>query len=213
MAQACKEHRKFAQQLTGSQHIMRDRHMILEKLEGRRPYAPNLTGPHVMDSILIKHPYPPCVRDLADLEPVLFSELAYNSHHRGRVLLAKLIGILAITRTDTFAAIEDVSGDIEYLRVPFVCMNRKLGHDWPQLGSWLAIKEPFLTLEKLAYQCIQLDHPSHMKYAESWPLGLFEKFGLTTVLTDRISQPTHVQGGRQPCFDWQRFPCSSRQLH
>jgi hypothetical protein len=131
-----------------------------------------------MDSVMIEHPYAPCVRYLTDLEPVLLSGLTHKLHHRGRVLLAKLVAIVAITRTETCAAIEDVSGDIEFLQVPFVCMNKKVGHAWPQLGSWLAIKEPFLTIERRANQCIRLDHPSDMIYAESWPLEFLEMSGL-----------------------------------
>ena len=50
-------------------------------------------------------------------------------------------------------------------------MDKQASKTWPKLGSWLAIKDPFFTVEEIfVTECIRVDHPSDLVYAESWPL-------------------------------------------
>jgi hypothetical protein len=118
-----KQHRAIRNQFTGVPHHKRDYSVEIRTLQNPRaptkPFAPT-----VPDLVHVEDPYPPCVHGLADLKPMLISELTGNTHHRGRLLLAKLVGVSRMGRKDTIAATEDVSGDFEYLYVHFVCMNK-----------------------------------------------------------------------------------------
>jgi hypothetical protein len=119
------------------------------------PRGPDPRGPTRLEIVYVEAPYPPCTSHLADLEPALLSELRLNSHHRGKVLLVKFIGILDTTWKNTIAAIEDISGDVELLNLHFVCMNKTPSLTWPRLGSWMAIKDPFFTVEEIfVTECI-----------------------------------------------------------
>jgi tetratricopeptide (TPR) repeat protein len=172
IVEAFQVNRVFKSQCTGNPHTGRDYNLTLDELRFLPPRLPSFLGPDLQKLISVEHPYPPCFLNLAALEPVFLSELTMNSHHCGRVLLAKLVGVGDITQRNTYAAIEDTNGDIEYLHVHFVCMNTKTGYAWPKLGTFLAIKEPFLTLEETSRDpCIQLDHPSDLMFAGSWPLS------------------------------------------
>lgn len=72
---------------------------------------------------------------LHELHPIDLAELTMESHHRGRVLLAKITQILETTKTTTTAQIEDPKGEVECLKVTFVGMNNPDdGHSWPILG-------------------------------------------------------------------------------
>jgi hypothetical protein len=112
-----------------------------------------------------------------------------NMHHCGRVLLAKLVAGADVARKATFAGMEDTSGGFEILHLHTVCRNNKDDHVWPKAGSWFAIKEPFLTLQvETGTQCVQIDHPSDLTYADSWPPNVFTKFGVHNSLTDTESR-------------------------
>jgi tetratricopeptide (TPR) repeat protein len=161
-------------QRTGEPHTRRDYDLTLGQLQYLPASRPGeLEHPVLGKLVVLEIPYPPCVRSLGALEPVLLSELTMRTHHRGRVLNAKLVGVGGMTQRDAYAAIEDTSGDIEYLHVQFVCMNKKDGYPWPKLGTCLSIKEPYLTLDEMSSDpCIQIDHPSDLVFSESRSLDL-----------------------------------------
>jgi tetratricopeptide (TPR) repeat protein len=146
-----------------------------------------------LEVIFLEDPYPPCTLSLATLEPILLSELVMNSHHRGRVLLAKLVGINDKSATDITAGTEDISGDVEILNITYACMHHKAGHTWPNFGSWVAIKDPYLTLEEQRCEpCIRVSHPSDLVDAGSLPSGLSRKFGLSEEMMGK-TQHTPLQ--------------------
>ena len=176
MANGLKDFREFRDQRSGEPHQESDYNTVFERLQRGtprplNPLVPDPRGPMGMEIVFVETPNPPCTSELAELKPVLLSELGLNTHHRGRVLLGKFVGIVDVTWKNTLAAVEDPSGDVELLDLHFVCMNKQAGKTWPKLGSWLAIKEPFFTVEEIfVTECIRVDHPSDLVRAEDWPL-------------------------------------------
>lgn len=103
------------------------------------------------------------------------------------------MGVIEITPRGTTAAIEDTSGDVEILNLTSVCMLHKAGYAWPKVGTWLAIKEPYLTLEeKNCDPCIRVTHPSDLMAAGTWPSGLLQRFGIAEEPTES-TQRTPLQ--------------------
>lgn len=146
MTDGLKHFRKCRDQRSPEPRTKSDYKGALERLKrcaprNLDPRGPDPRGPTRLEIVHVEAPYPPCTSHLADLEPALLSELRLNSHHRGKVLLVKFIGILDTTWKNNIAAIEDVSGDVELLDLHFVCMSKTPSLTWPRLGSWMAIKD------------------------------------------------------------------------
>jgi len=191
ITEGLKHFRKARDQRSGEPRTKSNYRNAFERLQRSaprtlEPHGPDPRGPTGSEIVFVEAPYPPCASPLADLKPVLLSELTLNSHHRGKVLLTKLIGIVDMTWKNSLAAIEDVSGDVEFLDLHFVCMNKKPAPTWPKLGSWLAIKEPFFTLEEIfTTESIRVDHPSDLVHAEAWPPSFLEQFDLGKALSEK----------------------------
>lgn len=114
-----------------------------------------------MEIVYIGYPYPPCVRGLRDLEPIVLADLGLNHHHRGQLLLLKLGGVVEASRTIKVVNVEDINGKIELLSVNLAFMDTSFAHNWPTVGSWVVVKEPFFTIaEDSRVSCIRIDHPS-----------------------------------------------------
>lgn len=190
MAKGLKDVRRFRDGRSGEPHSKSDYNTVFQRLlhctpRPLNPLGPDPHGPVGMEFVYVEAPNPPCTFELAELKPILLSELGLNTHHRGRVLLAKLISIVDVTWKNTLAAIEDVSGDVELLDLHLVCMNKQAGKIWPKLGSWLAIKDPFFTVEEIfVTECIRVDHPFNMVHAENWPLLFIRHGDLGRILLD-----------------------------
>lgn len=115
---------------------------------------------------------------LHELEPITMAELVLESHHRGRVLFAKITEVLQTSKTVSTAAIEDSKEDVECLKVTFAGMNNPgLGHSWPETGSWVVVKEPYLTLDEhhSGLACIRIDHPSDLVESDAIRYGRISK--------------------------------------
>jgi tetratricopeptide (TPR) repeat protein len=192
--EALKHFRKFRDQWSGKPHTRSNHNDVLKRLErlaskGLQPHGPDPLQSAKVETIRVEAPYHPCAMRLTELKPVLMSELGLNTHHRGRVLLAKLVGVVDTTWTNTLATIEDLSGDVELLKLHFVCMDKQPGNSWPKVGSWLAIKDPFFTLDEIYItECIRVDHPSDLICAENWPTNFFRQVGLHKTFSDEIER-------------------------
>jgi tetratricopeptide (TPR) repeat protein len=190
MAEGLKHFRKVKAQRTGEPHIRSNYNDILKRLQKTAPRAldprgPDPRGPIGLEIVFVEAPYPPCTLAPKELEHVLLSELTLNSHHRGKILLGKLVGVVDVTWKNILAVIEDTSGDVEFLDLHFMCMKEKTAHTWPKLGSWLAIKEPFLTLDEInVTECVRIDHPSDLVFAETWSPGLAKVAGLSSAFLE-----------------------------
>jgi hypothetical protein len=160
-------------QQAGNQHVKRPQNYAADGFNAR-PLPPPTHQPSSETSgrylITMDHPSPPCVKSIDELEPVTFSDLVMDSHHRGKFLLALLVGDIGSGRTNAFACIADTTIEWERLKLPFVCMNLDVGHRWPQIGHAYAIKEPHLTIDETGKgACIRVDHPSDILDVASLP--------------------------------------------
>jgi len=98
------------------------------------------------------------------------SQLLNESHHRGKVLLAKSTGFYRRNVTDYFALVEDVDGHVEQVSVMTYCAD--FDGKWAQEGHWIAIKDPYLTIDRLGMTCIQVEHSSDLVFLDNLPAAL-----------------------------------------
>lgn len=106
----------------------------------------------------MSEPYPPSVLYLDRLKAVAITDLRLETHHRGKVLFARVWG--GSERLQAFqTAIEDEHGTAERLSVfhihPATPVTQVLPHD-----AAFAIKEPYLKLAGDSGTMIRVDHPS-----------------------------------------------------
>lgn len=190
MIERFKDFRNIKEKRNGELHTNSDYSGVLDRIKRHvsralEPDGPDPNGSAGVECVYLGRPYPPSTLRLAELKPLLLSELSLTSHHRGRVLLSRLKGIIDMTSKNTLVAIEDISGDVELLDLHFVCTNKDKARTWRKLGTWVAIKEPFFTLQEIFItECIRVDHHSDMIYAESWPSNLPMQFDLPSVLSE-----------------------------
>jgi len=104
--------------------------------------------------------YPPSVRAVADLKPMLISDLRLETHHTGRVLLLRTFGhpsrIQAVQN-----AVEDANGNVDRVAV----YNTDTGITPERLlpkGAVLAVKEPFYKTTADGGYSLRVDHPSDL---------------------------------------------------
>lgn len=138
-----------------------------------------------LDVVFLGNPYPPCRSSMRDLESTMLTQLVMNRHHRGKYLLAKLTSIISVCPTITTVGIEDIKGDFEVLAINPACTNTTAEPRLPEVGRWLVVKEPFLTL--LEYDkrpCIRVDHPSDLMDADSLAPDLRDSEPFLEVLRD-----------------------------
>lgn len=120
--------------------------------------------------IVIPKPYPPCVKALRDLEAINLAQLRTESHHPGKVLLAKLTGLYTVGHSSFYTAIQDANGECEEVKIPAFCMS--YDRSWPKKDAWVAIKEPYLTIDESMTQAIMVVHPSDIVFIDRLPQGL-----------------------------------------
>lgn len=147
-----------------------------------RHAGPSPSGLKSLDTVYIGKPYSPCTLRLRDLTPILFADLIINHHHRGRLLLVKLISTADASRTTTIVNVEDTSGNIELLSVNLAFMDMKFAHDWPKPGLWFVIKEPFFAIEEEGRtKYIRIDHSSDFVDVRGSSLDLLGHDFLATI--------------------------------
>lgn len=174
-------------QQRGTLHTKLSRHAFLSQCGDRNPPTPTI-HPHrdAYALIIVDNPTPPCVLSLDQLEPMLVSELSMDFHHRGKFLLVKLVGINKVACSYTLGGIEDCTGDVEFLKLSYICMNQDIGHTWPKCGHWFVIKEPHLTINEVTQTpCIQIIHSSDFRLARRLPSTLLSRPIFAEVLASK----------------------------
>ena len=174
-------------QQRGNLHTKLSRHAFLSLCDNRNPPTPTIhPHPDAYALIIIDNPTPPCVLSLDQLEPMLVSELIMDFHHRGKFLLVKLVGINQVACSYTLGGIEDCTGDVEFLKLSYICMNQDIGHTWPKCGHWFVIKEPHLTIDEVTQTpCIQIIHPSDFLLARRLSSTLLSRPIFTEIMASK----------------------------
>lgn len=104
--------------------------------------------------------FPPSRTPLAELQPILLSDLRLETHHKGKILFVRTFGYP--TRTVSCSnAIEDVQGNVD--RVGVYNESRRLSpHEILPHNSVFAIKEPLYKVTHEGSSVIRVDHPSDL---------------------------------------------------
>lgn len=68
----------------------------------------NMSSQHHIATSQIPHPYPPCVRPAAELQPILISQMSLETHRRGRKIIVRVL-----TPPDRITAIMAIVEDEE----------------------------------------------------------------------------------------------------
>ncbi|KAJ3161492.1 hypothetical protein HDU86_007274 [Geranomyces michiganensis] len=96
---------------------------------------------------LLGEAYTPCVKSLSELEPIVFRDLRLETHHRGRVLIARTF-CPSCRMTSVQAGIEDAYGEVGLLAVynqlPTIEASRLL-----PINTVVAVKEPYYKIDKM----------------------------------------------------------------
>ncbi|KAI1778851.1 SET domain-containing protein [Hypoxylon cercidicola] len=112
-------------------------------------------------AIAVGQPYPPCIIPLRDLQPMKFSDLRMDTHHRGRLLTVKRASPVVTLVARSWTMVYDEGGDeIERLEV---CLHKtRHGKDVLESGPVFMIKEPYFTLTDQGEATLRIDHPSDL---------------------------------------------------
>lgn len=162
-----------------------DREHLLQQFNTPRRPAPK---PYLY-RITVDTPYPSCTCSIDQLESVVLSTLVMASHHRGKVVFVKMIGIPDVGRTAVSAGIEGTNGDIGSLFIKFAATSPWPNGELPAVGQWLATKEPHLTLNEgvlgeIGYgTCVRLDHPLDLLVLQNLPRSTLDSFRLSDSMT------------------------------
>jgi len=120
--------------------------------------------------ITMTEPYPPCIEGPRHLKPVTLAQLRTESHHHGKVLLVKLTDLYTVGRSAFYTVIRDVDGGYESVRVPTFCMS--YDRSWPEKDAWIAIKEPYLTIDGSMNQTFVVTRPSDIVFIDRVPQAM-----------------------------------------
>lgn len=121
-----------------------------------------------LPALAVGQPYPPCTAPLRDLQPMKFSDLRMETHHRGRCLTVKrtsptakraspVVTLMARSWTMVY---DEEGGEIERLEV---CLHKtRHGQDVLESATAFTIKEPYFTLTDQGEATLRIDHPSDL---------------------------------------------------
>jgi len=106
-------------------------------------------------------PYPPCTAYLEDLKPMGFSELRMETHHPGRVLIAKRVADVVKLTAYSWTMVQEL-GSKESERLEIWLHKKRHGKEILELGELLRIKEPYFTLSDEGEPTLRVEHPSDL---------------------------------------------------
>jgi tetratricopeptide (TPR) repeat protein len=172
----------------GSAAPVMDLAQVLERYN--RQLAPPPAS--VWRCIKIDTPFPPCTYPVKDLESITLGALRHESHHRGKILLVRLVTPPRTDCTGITAAIEDTKSFLGAIYISFGALSVEPEHLLPKVGDWFATKEPYLTLNdgKIGAStfgtCVRVDHPSDLVSLRNLTEGLSEQLPVTESANDVV---------------------------
>ncbi|KAI5860073.1 TPR domain protein [Durotheca rogersii] len=115
---------------------------------------------HMISTSQVPYPYPPSVRLVDDLQPIMISQMRLEEHHRGKKVLLRVI-----TPSDRITAVmaiaEDEEGTVMMIQLYNQPEEEDVKHEEivkPQ--SVCVIKEPFLKCTTDGFYGLRVDHVS-----------------------------------------------------
>lgn len=116
---------------------------------------------HMMKTTFLGEAYPPSTKALSALTPIGFRDMRLETHHRGRVLIAKTF-CDPIQMSSVQNAIEDPSGDVERLAL-YNLSTPSSTRDFQKIlpkNAVVAVKEPYYKCSADGGVLVRVDHPS-----------------------------------------------------
>ena len=140
---------------------------------GRGP-PPVQSGQVMMSQTVVGFAYSPCTTPLADLQLTSLSQLRLETHHRGKLLIVRVIGhALRIQAVQN--GIEDHEGNVDRLTFYNADLDLSPQQILPRRGIF-AIKEPYYKLAGDGGPCVRIDHPSDLVPLDSRDAMVPQKF-------------------------------------
>ncbi|KAJ5356672.1 tpr domain-containing protein [Penicillium concentricum] len=106
--------------------------------------------------------YPPCLKDVSQLEPMELSELRMDTHHRGKKLILRRVSPVVELQLSSWTVVQtdQRSEDVERLEI-FIHKSHH-GQDVLEAGIEYVVKDPYYTLNSLGECTLRVDHPSDL---------------------------------------------------
>ncbi|KAF7194909.1 SET and MYND domain-containing protein 4 [Pseudocercospora fuligena] len=112
---------------------------------------------NVVVKLTIAEPYEPSITPVDVLRPMMLSELAHDTHHRGRMLCIRREAPVVVQNGRSWTVVEDDAGDVE--RLELYLHTSYLDDDILESGYQFVIKEPYLTIGESEESVIRVHHP------------------------------------------------------
>lgn len=114
-----------------------------------------------LPAIALGEPYPPSILPLKDLEPMKFTDLKMETHHRGKKLvIRRSIPVVALTAR-SWTMVQDAE-EKETERLEMCLHKTRYGEDVLESTRNFIIKEPYFTLTDQGEPTLRIDHPSDL---------------------------------------------------
>ncbi|KAF2822589.1 SET domain-containing protein [Ophiobolus disseminans] len=114
-----------------------------------------------LPAVAIGQPYPPCAASLDKLEPMSFSDLRMETHHRGKKLVIKRASPVVGLAVRSWCMVQDEEGK-ETERLEFGLHKLRHGEEVLELTKHFVVKEPYFTTTDQGEATIRIDHPSDL---------------------------------------------------
>ncbi|KAK2049104.1 tetratricopeptide [Colletotrichum somersetense] len=162
------ETRKQCLERKGSAREFRDAHATVSQATGTSLMMDmgSMTGQGQRDTLPalgVGQTYPPSTASLKALEPMNFSELQMDTHHRGRSLIVKRANrcpVVTLAARSWTVVQDDEEKETERLEI---CLHKTTdGQDALESARRYIIKEPYFTLTEDGEATLRIDHPSDL---------------------------------------------------
>ncbi|KAK2022416.1 tetratricopeptide [Colletotrichum zoysiae] len=162
------ETRKQCLERKGNAREFRDAHATVSQATGTSLMMDmgSMTGQGQRDTLPalgVGQTYPPSTASLEALEPMKFSELQMDTHHRGRSLIVKRANrcpVVTLAARSWTVVQDDEEKETERLEI---CLHKTTdGQDTLESARRYIIKEPYFTLTEDGEATLRIDHPSDL---------------------------------------------------
>ncbi|CAO2649712.1 Nn.00g010040.m01.CDS01 [Neocucurbitaria sp. VM-36] len=111
--------------------------------------------------VVVGQPYPPCTVSLDELQPMEFTELRMETHHRGRKLTVKRSSPVVTLVARSWTMVQDEKEE-EAERLEICLHKSRHDEDILESAKLFIIKEPYFTLTDQGEATLRIDHPSDL---------------------------------------------------
>ncbi|KAF2655824.1 SET domain-containing protein [Lophiostoma macrostomum CBS 122681] len=166
-----KERAKKCSELAGQTREFRDAKSAISQATGASlmadmggapdPDMADTQGQKAIPTIAVGQPYPPCIVSLQNLEPMKFTDLKMETHHRGKKLIIRRASPVVTLAARSWTMVQDEE-EKETERLEMCLHKARNGEDVLESTRKFIIKEPYFTLTDQGEPTLRIDHPSDL---------------------------------------------------